>query len=145
MSSSFPLGLRHNDPERTQYHHFIPRFIVANSAVDKTSSVDKNSLSKVRSNQSGSRKKENRGDGPDRSTSDNGRPMSNQTTPWFVDMYRDLGGVKQFDIEEKFALLETQTGHTIAKVKNMYENDASLELSRLERDTLRKFLFSMKY
>ncbi|PGH27766.1 hypothetical protein AJ80_00554 [Polytolypa hystricis UAMH7299] len=66
-----------------------------------------------------------------------------------VDMYRDPGLENEHELEMKLSKLESAASRTIAKAVDTFSssinNEAILSLTRSERDTLRKFLFLMKY
>ena len=146
MSSSTP-------PSKSQYQHFVPRFILKNFAHLFQPPTEPSPGSKKK--RQGRRKKTN-GHYP-------GDPMLNVinlagATPNIVetpvaktlgmtDMYRDLRhGANQNHLEEKFSKLESQAGTVISKVRKAFEaGDRDVWITRSERDTLRKFLFIMKY
>ena len=73
------------------------------------------------------------------------RPVSKQFGE--VSMYRDESAVKQEDLEQRLGDLENRASQIITRARKRFEDDpdAYLELSRKERNELRKFLFLMKY
>jgi hypothetical protein len=61
-------------------------------------------------------------------------------------MYREVDSSDQFRLEKDLALLETRAGVVLAKARKTFAlPDATLTLTRTEKDCLRKFLFVMKY
>ena len=83
------------------------------------------------------------------------RTMSLSTAPLsrvfgLHDMYRDfdpsLPGSAQFRIEKKLSTLESRTGKILAATRKAFEaGEGEVHMTRLERDTLRKFMFIMMY
>ncbi|KAE8332401.1 hypothetical protein BDV39DRAFT_200025 [Aspergillus sergii] len=62
-----------------------------------------------------------------------------------VDMYRDQGYQNPRHIEDNLGKLEGHAGRIIKKASDTFKVGQTLELTRRERDTIRKFLFLMKY
>lgn len=64
-----------------------------------------------------------------------------------TDMYRDSSAsTKQHAIEEQLSVLESHAGRIISQIRKAFEaGNADVWITRIERDTLRKFLFIMKY
>ncbi|BAE66544.1 unnamed protein product [Aspergillus oryzae RIB40] len=62
-----------------------------------------------------------------------------------VDMYRDQGYQNPRHIEDNLGKLEGHAGRIIKKASDTFKAGQTLELTRRERDTIRKFLFLMKY
>jgi hypothetical protein len=64
-----------------------------------------------------------------------------------MDMYRDLGAsTKQHRVEEQLSVLESQAGEIIGTIRKAFEAEKDdVWMTRTQRDTLRKFLFIMKY
>ncbi|KAH0565111.1 hypothetical protein GP486_001495 [Trichoglossum hirsutum] len=64
-----------------------------------------------------------------------------------TDFYRDFAHASdQHHIERQLSLLETQAGRVIGKIRKAFEaGQADIWVTRTDRDTLRKFLFIMKY
>ncbi len=127
--SSSQLG----PPEPSQYHHFIPRFLLRNFAVFKTSKKSKNRAQELTALdlQSGDFKQ-----------GDVGKTFG------VVDMYRDFEGANQdqHKLEKKLAVLESEAGKIVAVVKKRYDaGKKEVQLLRRERDLLRRFLFIMMY
>ena len=131
-------------PQSSQYHHFVPRFLLYNFAsfnnpgkvVPKTSQKAKNRTPKpqrltVLDLKAGSFKTGNVGD-----------------TFGIVDMYRDFDQADQDQhrLEQQLSVLESAAGKLFARVKRVYDaGEKEVQLSRNERDLLRKFLFIMLY
>ena len=131
-------------PQSSQYHHFIPRFLLYNFAsfknpgniVPKTSQKGKNRPPKpqkltVLDLKAGVFKTGNVGD-----------------TFGMVDMYRefDQADRDQHRLEKQLSALESAAGELFARVKRMYDaGKQEILLSREKRDLLRKFLFIMMY
>ena len=131
-------------PEPSQYHHFIPRFLLRNFAVfknpgrsvPKTSQKSKNRAPKpqklaIIDLQSGDFKQGDVGD-----------------TFGIVDMYRDFEDADrdQHKLEKKLSVLESDAGVIIARVKQLYDaGKKEVQLLRKDRDLLRRFLFIMMY
>ncbi|KAM0797655.1 hypothetical protein BDR22DRAFT_810083 [Usnea florida] len=131
-------------PQSSQYHHFIPRFLLYNFAsfknpgrvVNKTSEKGKNRKPKpqkltVLDLKAG-----------DFNTGDVGETFG------MVDMYRDFDQADQDQhrLEKQLSVLESKAGELFARVKKMYDaGKEEIQLSRNERDLLRRFLFIMMY
>jgi hypothetical protein len=64
-----------------------------------------------------------------------------------MDMYRDFThDSNQHHIEKQLSLLETQAGRVISKIYKAFKaGRTDIWMTRTDRDTLRKFLFIMKY
>ncbi|GAB1207701.1 hypothetical protein APSETT445_006430 [Aspergillus pseudonomiae] len=62
-----------------------------------------------------------------------------------VDMYRDQGYPNPRHIEDNLGKLEGHAGRIIKRATDTFRAGQTLELTRRERDTIRKFLFLMKY
>ncbi|KFY72462.1 hypothetical protein V499_07421 [Pseudogymnoascus sp. VKM F-103] len=64
-----------------------------------------------------------------------------------VDMYRDFAKTEnQQGLEKQLADLESLAGRVVAAIRKRFEaGNEDVWITRLERDTLRKFLFIMKY
>jgi hypothetical protein len=137
--------------EKSQYHHFIPRFILRNFAYASPKTGYKNRRGNGRHG-----KNQSRGDSNGKDTVHT-LDLSGATSQLIeaplsrifgqVDMYRDFAKAKnQQYIENQLADLESLAGMVISKICKSFEAGAvDVWISRLERDTLRKFLFIMKY
>ncbi|KAL4904113.1 hypothetical protein BDW74DRAFT_155100 [Aspergillus multicolor] len=72
------------------------------------------------------------------------RPVSTEFA--LVDMYRDPGfDENPYHLEKKLSKLETQASEALRKARAAFGKGHTLELKRTEVNTLRKFLFLMKY
>jgi len=73
------------------------------------------------------------------------RPVSR--TFGMTDMYRDFGNsTNQHYLEEELSKLESRVAQTVSKMrKHFEEGKTEVWITRPERNTLRKFLFIMKY
>jgi Protein of unknown function (DUF4238) len=128
-------------PEGSQYHHFIPRFILRHFAHPYKPVAGSKRHRKVP-----------RKDDPMLYTIDlaaNGEVVESPVAKSFglTDMYRDLQHMgNQHDLEKRLAKLECEVGQIIANIRKKHEaGDAQVWMIRKDRDTLRKFLFVMKY
>ena len=134
--------------ERSQYHHFIPRFILRNY-----SHLSKPPTSTPSSKKQGRRKNRSRsmepmlyginlaGEEPEITET------SVAKTFGMIDMYRDVSAsTKQHHIEEQLSVLESRAGEVISTIRKAFEaGKTEVWITRTQRDTLRKFLFIMKY
>lgn len=125
-----------------QKHHFIPRFILRKFAPE-----DQPPAGPARRGKNNKTRKR-----PDflvnkidleRSVLTQ-RPVSTEFA--LVDMYRDPGfDENPYHLEKKFSDLERQVSEIIQRAHNRFSQSLTLELTRIELDRLRKFLFLMKY
>lgn len=137
------------DAASSQFHHFIPRFILRNFAHPfDPSNGSKDSTKR--------RKKHKKGYYP-------GVPMLytinlTGTTAELLeapvshsfgltDMYRDSAdAINQHSLEQQLSRLESRAATIIAKIRKEHQAGKDVVwLPRAEKDTLRKFLFIMKY
>ncbi|KFY44361.1 hypothetical protein V495_03503 [Pseudogymnoascus sp. VKM F-4514 (FW-929)] len=137
--------------EKSQYHHFIPRFILRNFAY-----ASPKTGYKIRRGNGRQGKNQSHGDSNGKDTVHT-LDLSGATAQLIeaplsrifgqVDMYRDFAKAKnQQYIENQLADLESLAGMVFSKICKSFEAGAvDVWISRLERDTLRKFLFIMKY
>jgi hypothetical protein len=135
-------------PEKSQYHHYIPRFILRNYA--HPASPPKNTS---KSKKRGKRKSTPRAPPLMLSSID----LSGETaqikestvdkTFGITDMYRDFSrSTKQHAIEEQLSVLESRAGEVISGIRKAFEaGRPTADIKRPQRDILRKFLFIMKY
>ncbi|OBT69547.1 hypothetical protein VE03_01179 [Pseudogymnoascus sp. 23342-1-I1] len=133
--ASTPTARIQPTAELSQYHHFIPRFILRNFSYkspkngrnqrveDMLHTIDLSGLTAKIVTASVAR------------------------TLGKVDMYRDFTKAKnQQGLEKQLADLESLAGRVVATIRKRFEaGDKDVWITRLERDTLRKFLFIMKY
>ena len=131
-------------PQSSQYHHFIPRFLLRNFAdfkypgkiVPKTSTKTKK-----------------RAPRPEKLTvldlrSGVFREGDVGSTFGIVDLYREFEKADgdQQKLEKELSVLERTTGEILARVKKSYDaGKKEFQLLRKEKDTLRRFLFIMMY
>lgn len=136
---------------KSQYHHFVPRFILRNFAHPFQPSSDP-----VKESPKRNRRKRKSGYYP-------GDAMLNtinlagttaevietpvSKTLGMTDMYRDFAdATNQYHLEEKLSKLESHAGRIISTIRKAFEaGDQDVWITRSDRDTLRKFLFIMKY
>ncbi|KAH6681370.1 hypothetical protein B0J14DRAFT_623366 [Halenospora varia] len=137
-----------NAQEKSQYHHFIPRFILRN-------------YSHPGQRPAASRPSKNRGKSKNAARSKDpllfGLNLSGEEpeitetsvakTFGMMDMYRDFGAfTKQHQVEEQLSVLESRAGEIISTIRKAFEaGKTDVWITRTQRDTLRKFLFIMKY
>lgn len=128
--------------QKSEYHHFIPRFILRNyaSAIPLPSGS-----SKRKQKQRAQLAKDgmlNVIDLEDVKVTQ--APLSRAFG--LVDMYRDFNSSNEFDLERKLSKLEGQAADIMHRIRKSFEGGSpDIWLKRAERDTLRKFLFIMKY
>ncbi|KAK2764586.1 hypothetical protein FQN54_009281 [Arachnomyces sp. PD_36] len=134
----------------SQYHHYIPRFILRNfSHPFKPPKLPKGQ--KPNGKRKG-KKGPYRGD-PMLYTIDMDSPSAQisespvSTTFGKTDMYRDFENApNQHIIEQKLSRLESDAARIIKKIRDAHEGwKQQVWVPRSERDTLRIFLFIMKY
>ena len=131
------------EPQRPQYHHFIPRFILRNYAGPMQPPSGLNKKKQKRWVQTHSK------DGVLNVIDlDNVKvvqsPLSG--TLGLLDMYRDINSSDQYDVEKRLSVLEGQAGTIISEIKKAFDSGLpDIWLIRSKRDILRKFLFIMKY
>ncbi|KAL4974601.1 hypothetical protein BDW66DRAFT_161160 [Aspergillus desertorum] len=125
---------------RTQSHHFIPRFVLRRFAPEDQPPAAPAA--------SPPRRESRRDFLVNKIDLDAGiltqRPVSTEFA--LVDMYRDPGFAENpYHLEEKLSKLESQASEVLRKACLAFDGGNILELKRGEVDTLRKFLFLMKY
>ncbi|KAH0538534.1 hypothetical protein FGG08_004867 [Glutinoglossum americanum] len=139
-----------SEQPKSQYHHFIPRFILRNfSHPFKPPNPPKGSA--------------NRGKRKQKHGHHAGEPMlysinlANDTaevieTPvsktfGLTDMYRDFAhDSNQHHIEEQLSRLECRAGEIVSKIRKAFDaGQTEIWLIRADRNILRKFIFIMKY
>ena len=133
-------------PQKTgsQYHHFIPRFLLRNFAVFKNPG-------KITPKTSTSKKK--RAPVPSRLNLLNLEKGALEQadvahTFGFVDLYRDLDASEpeQHDLEKRLSRLEGDASEIFRKATRMQEGGKhEFQLTRGEKDLLRRFIFIMLY
>ena len=142
-----------SSPAKSQHHHFVPRFILRNFAHPFQPLIEP--IKGSRKKRNGRRAKKDghypgdlmlnvinlEGDTPDIVET----PVAK--TLGISDMYKDLRAASNPNhLEEKLSKLESQAAMVINKMRKAFEaGDRDVQIGRSERDTLRKFLFIMKY
>ncbi|KFY18030.1 hypothetical protein V492_00195 [Pseudogymnoascus sp. VKM F-4246] len=136
--ASTPTARIQPSAETSQYHHFIPRFILRNFSYKSP---------KKRRNRRNQRVSDMLYtidlSGPTAQIVD----ASVDRTFGKFDMYRDFARAEnQHYLEDQLSKLESRASAVVATVRKTFEaGEKDVWLTRLERDTLRKFLFIMKY
>ena len=128
----------------SQYHHFVPRFLLRNFAVFKNPG---NVVPKT------SKKSRHRPPRPQRLNVLNLKSGAFEQkdvgdTFGIVDMYRDFekAGPDQQKLERELSVLESAAGEVVARVMKTYEaGKKEVQLIRKDVDILRRFLFIMMY
>ncbi|KAF4637188.1 hypothetical protein G7Y89_g890 [Cudoniella acicularis] len=134
--------------EKSQYHHFIPRFILRNYSHPGEPEI-RPRTSKKR----GKRKNKPRAAEPmlyGINLAGEEAEITETTvakTFGMMDMYRDHGApMRQHQVEEQLSVLESRAGEIISTIRKAFEaGKDDVWITRTQRDTLRKFLFIMKY
>lgn len=136
---------------KSQYHHFIPRFILQNFAHPYKPSdklPNKSAKNRKQKQKDGYRPGEKMlhaidlaGAAPNLIET----PVSH--TFGLTDMYRDFtNATNQHYLEDQLSRLESRAGMVISKIRKALEvGQAEVWIPRPDRDILRKFLFIMKY
>ena len=134
--------------EKSQYQHFIPRLILRGFAQDSCS-VRSSCVSTALSKKQRNKHKKLGKDGVLHFIRTQDGSLGNSLLSrhyGMVDMYRDMHAVDQHSLEKKLSHLEAQAGQLLARARKTFLQPAgSLTLTKPEKDTLRKFLFLMKY
>src|SRR2546421_2028261 len=140
-----------SNPTGSQYHHYIPRFILRNFAHP----FNPPNVPRKRSAKRGKRIQK---DGYHLGepmlhaidlTGDTAEVIETPVSHTFgqVDMYRDFeNATNQHYIEEQLSRLESRASRIINKIRTAFEaGERDVWITRPDRDMLRKFLFIMKY
>ncbi|GMF71658.1 unnamed protein product [Aspergillus oryzae] len=131
---------------KAEYHHFIPRFLLRQFAALEQPPPTRR--------QRGRRPRSQRPQGqPPKDPFVNAIDLRKNALVQvsisrefgLVDMYRDQGYQNPRHIEDNLGKLEGHAGRIIKKASDTFKAGQTLELTRRERDTIRKFLFLMKY
>ncbi|KAF7626843.1 hypothetical protein AFLA_014226 [Aspergillus flavus NRRL3357] len=131
---------------KAEYHHFIPRFLLRQCAALEQPPPTRR--------QRGRRPRSQRPQGqPPKDPFVNAIDLRKNALVQvsisrefgLVDMYRDQGYQNPRHIEDNLGKLEGHAGRIIKKASDTFKAGQTLELTRRERDTIRKFLFLMKY
>lgn len=140
-------------PTKSQYHHFIPRFILRNFAHPYE---PPNHPSKGKRSAKRGKRRSKDGYFPDEpmlyainlaeaSAELIETPVAR--TFGLTDMYRDFTDASnQHYLEEQLSRLESNAGRIISTIRKSFEaGEPDVWITRADRDLLRKFLFIMKY
>ncbi|TXC06125.1 hypothetical protein FocTR4_00010842 [Fusarium oxysporum f. sp. cubense] len=149
----------------SQYHHFVPQFLLRNFAHDFE---PKDCTESEAPGESRKKKKKQK----NRPSLDSGKlkrypgdkvvnNVNLLQTPYVIDespvkrilgltdMYRDMNGAtkkEQHEVEEMFSKMENQAQRVFRKItKALEDGDKVVCLPRSERDLIRKFLFLLKF
>ena len=131
-------------PQTSQYHHFIPRFLLRNFAVFKNPGKIIPKTSK---------KTKNRAPKPQKLMILDLKPGKFEQrdvsdTFGVLDMYRDFeeSGPDQHKLEKELSVLESAAGEIMTRVIKTFEaGKKEMQLIRKDKDVLRRFLFIMMY
>ncbi|KAJ4289800.1 hypothetical protein N0V90_011131 [Kalmusia sp. IMI 367209] len=135
---------------QTQYHHYIPQFILRNfshqynpphSNSKKASRRRKNKKTKLYPGDPVINIIDLKDEVPQLSESPVKRIFG------LTDMYRDISNASDYNfLEKEIGRIESQVSSIIADIKKAFEGGMTgFSMSRSQRDLLRKFLFIMKY
>ena len=135
---------------KSQYHHYIPRFTLRNFAHP----FQPQNVSGRQRQRNKRKRQKGHYPGEEMIYAINLAGTEPQITETPVastfgqmDMYRDFANApNQHKVEQKLSRLESNAARIIHKIRKEYEaQKKEIWISRSERDTLRKFLFIMKY
>jgi hypothetical protein len=138
-------------PAKSQYHHFVPRFILRNYGDTSKSATPPSPQGRGGKNTAAQLRNASASDAMINLV--NLQTMELEQTPLsrafgLQDMYRDLdrSNSDQHRIERKLSALEGRVSKIIANARQAFEaGKGETHMLRGERDTLRKFLFVMMY
>lgn len=142
-----------SSPENSQYHHFIPQFILRNFAHNYRPLTWKG-FAKRHSNRGDIQRKTGLRPGEPALhiidlSSDNPELSESPIRRTFgmMDMYRDFAKASdQNYLEKQLSKLESEAAKVISKIHKAFNSgNQAVWISRKERNILRKFLFIMKY
>ncbi len=133
---------------KSQYHHFIPRFILRNYAHAPETHARRPTRGRNRGRQGRYR--------PDEPvlytinlTHSAAEIIETTVSRTFgqQDMYRDFANAtNQHYLEEQLSKLESHAGVIISRIRKAFETgQKNIWITRSDRDALRKFLFIMRY
>ncbi|KAL9618008.1 MAG: hypothetical protein Q9160_007256 [Pyrenula sp. 1 TL-2023] len=128
---------------RSQYHHYVPRFVLKPFSHPFRPSKKKD--------KDGPKKRFRKGQEMlyTINLAGDGEIIEAPLDKSFglIDMYRDLRDAKnQHHLEQELSVLESQAGKIISRIRKRHEAaEKDVWMTRKEYDTLRKFLFIMKY
>jgi hypothetical protein len=133
-----------------QYQHFIPHFLLRNFS-HPYEPTEKTKLKKA--DRYCKRRYKRRGDKALNVvdlTPDDPQLLDPEVSRWYgqKEMYEDIADAieSRKDVEQELFKLESRTAEILQKVKRAQEHgEAGIWLTRVERNSLRKFLYIMKY
>ncbi|CAG8721835.1 22325_t:CDS:1 [Dentiscutata erythropus] len=133
--------------QKDQYHHYIPRFILRNFAINNHERifVSNGTLSKKQKQRF---KETNKKDALLQvyyinSNQFDTSPVSK--TYGNINMYKDFNHENVMRVEDKLSKLEMQASDVIRNIVNASQNENQVVLSSTSLNNLRKFLFIMNY
>ncbi|CAI2178047.1 10662_t:CDS:1 [Funneliformis geosporum] len=138
-----------------QYHHYIPRFLLRNFAIDKYERIFESNINQQK------RKGQKKNKGPnkqkkkrqrkaellqtyDREKDQLGVSLISKTygNP---NMYKDINNEDAMHVEEKLSKLEKRASETIRNIVKTSQMENQVVLFRRDLEDLRKFIFIMNY
>jgi hypothetical protein len=135
--------------QQDQYHHYIPRFLLRNFAINYYESifVSNKKLFKEKKHKQNFMKK-NKEEALlqiyDRKTGQLDTSLVAKTYG-YTNMYKDLDHENVMHVEEKFGKLEGRAAKTVKDIISTSREKSEIVLSRKDLEDLRKFLFIMNY
>ncbi|CAG8518434.1 14504_t:CDS:1 [Acaulospora morrowiae] len=135
-----------------QYHHYIPRFLLRNFAIDKYERVFEGNIKqqqrKGRRKNKGLKKESRRKaeilQTYDRKKEQLGTSLIGETYG-YRDMYKDFNNNDVMHVEEKLSKLECRASKTIKDILEASQEQNQVVLLRKDLEDLRKFIFIMNY
>ncbi|CAG8504440.1 25257_t:CDS:1, partial [Racocetra persica] len=125
--------------EKNQYHHYIPRFILRNFAINKYERIFVSNVM-VSKKQKQNFKKKNKEDALlqvyDRKNNQFGISFVSKTYG-IVNMYKDFNHEDAMRVEGKLSTLETQASNVIHNIVNASQNGNQVDLSSTDLNNLR--------
>ncbi|KAE8415364.1 hypothetical protein BDV36DRAFT_285387 [Aspergillus pseudocaelatus] len=140
------LNMAQTTEYKAEYHHFIPRFLLRQfAALEQPPPARRRRGRRPRSQRPQGQSPKD----PFVNAIDLKKSALVQVSVsrefGLVDMYRDQGYPNPRHIEDNLGKLEGHAGRIIKRASDTFKVGDKLELTRRERDTIRKFLFLMKY
>ncbi|CAI2185524.1 2692_t:CDS:1 [Funneliformis geosporum] len=132
-----------------QYHHYIPRFLLRNFAVNNYERifVDNERLFKQKKHKRNFRNRNNKDallQTYDRNLSQLGFSLIAKTYG-YANMYKDIDHEDAMNVEKKLSKLEEQASKVIRDIIKTSQVESQIVLLRKDLGNLRKFLFIMNY
>ncbi|RIA89097.1 hypothetical protein C1645_825339 [Glomus cerebriforme] len=138
-----------------QYHHYIPRFLLRNFAIDRYERIfesdikqqEKKSQKKNKGSKKQKKKEQRKAEfiqTYDRKNNQLGVSLISKTYG-YPNMYKDLNNEDVMHVEEKLSKLERQASETIHNIVKASQTEDKIVLIRKDLEELRKFLFVMNY